>query len=120
MTVVETWRQRRFNCIYVLIICPTTPNVKKETVITCLRLNLCSYFFFVSDIIEPDLFRKVKDKRPSAGSTAGQILPVISDKSSHVTQVQGSRQDQIGKERIVIFLTGVGLVGGRIICKKRR
>ena len=51
---------------------------------------------FVSDNIEPDFFRKVKDKRPSAGSTTGQILPVISDKSSHVTQVQGSRQDQIG------------------------
>ncbi|XP_078357629.1 uncharacterized protein LOC144642530 isoform X2 [Oculina patagonica] len=49
----------------------------------------------VSDNVEPDFFRKVKDKRPSAGSTAGQILPVISDKSSHVTQVQGSRQDQI-------------------------
>lgn len=60
-----------------------------------------SFFFsFVSDSIEPDFFRKLKDKRPSAGSTAGQILPVISDKSSHVTQVQGSRQDQIGNLRI--------------------
>lgn len=58
------------------------------------------FFSFVSDSIEPDFFRKVKDKRPSAGSTAGQILPVISDKSSHVTQVQGSRQDQIGNLRI--------------------
>jgi len=38
---------------------------------------------------------KTKEKRLSAGNTAGQILPVISDNSSHVTQVQGSRQDQI-------------------------
>ena len=38
----------------------------------------------------------MKDKRPSAASAAGQILPAISDKSSHVTQVQGSRQDQLG------------------------
>ena len=41
----------------------------------------------------------MKEKRPSAGSTAGQMLPVISDKSSHVTQVtQGSRQDQLGEQ----------------------
>lgn len=57
-------------------------------------------FLFVSDNIESDFFRKVKDKRPSAGSTSGQILPVISDKSSHVTQVQGSRRDQIGNMSI--------------------
>lgn len=49
----------------------------------------------VSDNLESDLYRKVKDKRPSAASAASQILPAISDKSSHVTQVQGSRQDQL-------------------------
>lgn len=45
---------------------------------------------------------KAKEKRPIALSTAGQMLPVILDKSSHVTQVQGSRQDQIGKVVIII------------------
>ncbi|XP_022796987.1 caskin-1-like isoform X2 [Stylophora pistillata] len=49
----------------------------------------------VSDNLESDLFRKLKDKRPSATGTAGQMLPTISDKPSHVTQVQGSRQDQL-------------------------
>ena len=62
-----------------------------------LIVSLCSRLFsFLSDNLESDLYRKVKDKRPSAASAAGQILPAISDKSSHVTQVQGSRQDQLG------------------------
>jgi len=72
-----------------------------------LTFNSVFLFFFVSDNIEGDVFRKMKDKRPSAGSTAGQILPVISDKSSHVTQVQGSRQDQIGNLRIKQRCTGI-------------
>lgn len=45
--------------------------------------------------VSGDNVDKAKEKRPIAGSTAGQMLPVILDKSSHVTQVQGSRQDQI-------------------------
>ena len=39
---------------------------------------------------------KSKDKRSSAGNIAGQMLPVISDNLSHLTQVQGTRRDQIG------------------------
>ena len=115
-------RYLRFNCIFILlylIICPTTPQKgndhHEEAVFTCFFLF---FFSFVSDIIEPDFFRKVKDKRPSAGSTAGQILPVISDKSSHVTQVQGSRQDQIGKRRTLIFCRRGGGVGGWAISEK--
>lgn len=43
-----------------------------------------------------DHMDKAKDKRPLAGNAAaGQILPVISDNLSHLTQVQGTRQDQI-------------------------
>ena len=96
---------------------------KKETIITRKQYLLAffDFFSFVSDIIEPDFFRKVKDKRPSTGSTAGQILPVISDKSSHVTQVQGSRQDQIGKRRTLIFCRrGEGLGVGQFLKKEVR
>ena len=53
-------------------------------------------------VFSGDNVDKTKEKRPIAGSTAGQMLPVILDKSSHVTQVQGSRQDQIGKVVIII------------------
>lgn len=46
-----------------------------------------------------DSVDKAKEKRPVANNAAGQILPVISDKLSHVTQVQGTRQDQIEARR---------------------
>lgn len=57
-----------------------------------------SSFSFLSDSAD-----KAKEKRPVANNAAGQILPVISDKLSHVTQVQGTRQDQIGNFKMPQF-----------------
>lgn len=52
-----------------------------------------------ADLLTPspvsDHMDKSKDKRSSAGNIAGQMLPVISDNLSHLTQVQGTRRDQI-------------------------
>ena len=57
----------------------------------------CVLNLFCSDHLD-----KSKDKRSLAGNIAGQMLPVISDNLSHLTQVQGTRRDQIGALRAVL------------------